>query len=274
MPSEPSAPRSSYVHGSDPSEQERLGLMNTVLNERHLASLALRGGERVLELGVGTGLFARELARAVGAGGRVVAVERDPRQLERARQVCAGWQVDLRAGDVYDLPLAPDEWGTHDLVHARFLLEHVPDPLGVVTSMVRAARPGGRIVLADDDHDVLRLHPAAPRVERLWRAYLETYTRAGNDPFVGRRLVELLVAAGARPRRNDWIFFGSCAGAPDFEAVIDNLAGILRGGRAAIAQGLAEREIDAGLEELERWRRREDAALWFALCWAEGLRPR
>lgn len=266
--------RSSYVHGAEPSEQERLGWMNAILNPRHLASLALQGGERVLELGAGTGLFAHELCRAVGERGRVVAVERDERQLARAREVCAGSAVELRAGDVSDLPLAPREWGAFDLVHARFLLEHVPDPLAVVTAMVRAARPGGRIVLADDDHDVLRLHPAAPHVERLWRAYLETYTRAGNDPFVGRRLVELLAAAGAKPRRNDWIFFGSCAGAPDFAPVIDNLAGILRGARAAIAQGLSERELDLGLEELEQWRRRDDAALWFALCWAEGLRPR
>jgi SAM-dependent methyltransferase len=266
--------RSSYVHGAEPSEQVRLGWMNAILNPRHLASLALQGGERVLELGAGTGLFARELGRAVGERGRVVAVERDERQLARAREACAGLPVELRAGDVYDLPLAREEWGGFDLVHARFLLEHVPDPQAVVTGMLRAARPGGRIVLADDDHDVLRLHPPAAHVERLWRAYLETYVRAGNDPFVGRRLVALLAAAGARPRRNDWIFFGSCAGAADFELVVDNLAGILRGARAAIAQGLSEREQDLGLEELERWRARDDAALWFALCWAEGLRPR
>lgn len=274
MASRPSSRPSNYVHGADPSEQERLSWMNAVLNPRHLASLSLTGGERVLEVGAGTGLFARELARAVGEKGRVVAVERDPRQLERAREVCAQLPVELRAGDVFELPLATDEWGSFDLVHARFLLEHVPDPGAVVASMVRAARPGGRIVLADDDHDVLRLHPAAPALERLWRAYLETYSRAGNDPFVGRRLVELLVAAGARPRRNDWIFFGSCAGAADFPMVIANLAGILSGVRESIAQGLSEREIDAGLDELERWRRREDAALWFALCWAEGERPR
>lgn len=274
MASVPPARRSTYVHGAEPSEQERLGWMNAILNPRHLASLVLQGGESVLELGAGTGLFARELALAVGARGRVVAVERDARQLERARGICAGLQVDLRAGDAYDLPLAPQEWGGFDLVHARFLLEHVSDPAAVVREMVRAARPGGRIVLADDDHDVLRLHPAAPRVERLWRAYLETYVRAGNDPFVGRRLVELLAAAGAQPRRNDWIFFGSCAGAQDFGPVLDNLTGILDGARAAIGHGLSGDEIDAGLEELRRWREREDAALWFALCWAEGRRAR
>ena len=265
---------SSYVHGAEPSEQERLGWMNAILNPRHLAAIGAIEGARVLELGAGTGLFAAELARAVGDGGRVVAVERDARQLERARAHTAGLPVELRAGDVFDLPLAADEWASFDLVHARFLLEHVPDPQAVVDGMVRAARPGGRVVLADDDHDVLRLHPPAPALERLWRAYIETYARAGNDPYVGRRLVELLARAGARPVRNDWLFFGSCAGAADFGLVLDNLAGILRGARAAIARGLSEGQLEAGLAELERWRARDDAALWFALCWAEGRRPR
>src|SRR5688572_27977148 len=105
----PAARRSSYVHGAEPSEQARLGGMTAILNGRHLASLALRGGERVLELGAGTGLFARELGRAVGARGGVVAVERDERQLARAREACAGLPVEVRAGDVYELPLQAGE---------------------------------------------------------------------------------------------------------------------------------------------------------------------
>jgi SAM-dependent methyltransferase len=265
---------SSYVHGAEPPEQQRLAWMNALLNPRHLAAIGPLEGARVLELGAGPGLFAAELARAAGPRGSVVAIERDARQIEWARANVAGLPVEVRAGDVFDLPLEEREWGTFDLVHARFLLEHVPDPQAVVGLMLRAVRPGGRVVLADDDHDVLRLHPAAPAVERLWRAYVETNVRAGNDPFVGRRLVELLARAGARPVRNDWIFFGGCAGSAQFAAVVDNLAGILCGARAAIAQGLGAQAQAAGLAELERWRARDDAALWFALCWAEGARPR
>ena len=35
--------------------------------------------------------------------------------------------VEFRQGDVYDLPLSKHEWGHFDVVHSRFLLEHVPD---------------------------------------------------------------------------------------------------------------------------------------------------
>src|SRR5207245_3223052 len=128
------------------------------------------------------------------------------------------------------------EWGTYDIAHARFVLEHVSDPLRVVRNMVRAVRSGGRIVLADDDHDVLRLFPDPPGVNELWRAYIRTYDRNGNDPFIGRRLASLLYEAGAAPRRCTWIFFGGSAGQEVFGDLVLNLAAILEGAREAILQ--------------------------------------
>jgi SAM-dependent methyltransferase len=209
----------------------------------------------------------------------VVAIERDPRQLARARSLwsadAAGAWTEGRLGELMDAPLERGEWGSFDLVHARFVLEHVPDPAGLTRVLVAAARPGGRIVLADDDHDVLRLHPPAPGLERVWRAYVGTYAAHGNDPSVGRKLPALLAGAGAAPVRCEWIFFGACAGEPRFPAVVENLRGILAGARAAIGSGLAggAAAVDRGIDELRRWAELPGAALWYALCWAEGRRP-
>jgi len=268
---------SQYVHGSAPAEQERLRLLNALLNRRHLDSLGLRGGERLLELGAGTGVFALELARAVGPRGAVVAVERDEQQLRAARALLAsvpeGARVDLRRGDAAEPPLSAQEWESFDLGHARFLLEHVPDPQAVVNALVGAVRPGGRVVLADDDHDVLRFHPEPPEAEALFRAYLRTYTERGNDPFVGRRLVELLHAAGAEPARNDWAFFGGCAGDGRFPDVVANFRRILVGAREAILEFLAADRFEVGLRAFDAWGERADAALWYAMAWAEGRRP-
>ena len=159
------------------------------------------------------------------------------------------------------------------MAHARFLLEHVPDPLAVVRTMVRAVRPGGRIILADDDHDVLRLWPEPPGLAPVWQAYQRSYDRHGNDPIVGRRLVQLLHQAGALPRRNTWVFFGSCAGHPDFDAFAVNLAGVIEGALEPIeATGLPRETVRAALDALDEWRRRPDAAIWFAMAWAEGVR--
>jgi hypothetical protein len=141
--------------------------------------------------------------------------------------------------------------------------------------MVRAVRPGGRIVLADDDHGVMRLWPEPPGFNDLWNAYIRTYDRIGNDPFVGRRLVSLLHQAGAVPRRNTWIFFGGCAGMEIFNVLAANMAGVVLSARETIiGMALFDRHgFDNVMQEYEIWSRREDAALWFAVAWAEGARP-
>jgi SAM-dependent methyltransferase len=253
--------------------------MNDLLNRRCLDELRLAGGERILDLGCGLGLFARAMARAAGPGGRVVAIERSPAQIARARRLAAdqgeATLVDLRRGDATDPPLRRAEWGSFDVVHARFLLEHVPDPDAVVRVMLRAARPGGRIVLADDDHDVMRLHPEPRGFRALWEAYIRAFERNGNDPYVGRRLVRLLAAAGARPARNTWVFFGSASGAPDFAAIVANARTLLEKTRPRIVgqRLLGGAAFDAALRALRAFGRRNDAAFWYALCWAEGVRP-
>ncbi len=268
-----------YVHGTAPVEQDRLARLNDLLNLRSLAALALRGEERVLDLGAGLGQMARGML-ARGAA-RVVGVERSAAQIERARELAlrdgGAWPdaFDLRLGDSLAPPLAADEWGTFDVAHARFLLEHVPDPQAVVRLMVRAVRPGGRVVVEDDDHAVLRLWPEPPGFARIWAAYEKTYEVLGCDPWVGRRLVALLHEAGARDVSNRWLWFGGCAdGGPEFEALAINLAGILRGAGEAIraAGDLDRATFDTALAELERWRAHPDATIGYASCWAEGVR--
>ncbi len=274
-----SRPESHYLHGTTPSEQQRLAALNDLMNNRSLAALSLRGGERILELGSGLGQFARAMARAAGPRGRVVAVERSRAQLAVARVLAArtreGARIDWRQGDANHPPIRPAERGRFDVAHARFLLEHLPEPLRVVRGMVRAVRPGGRIVLEDDDHDVLRLHPEPTGFDRLWRAYIALFEDLGNDPYVGRRLVWLLRRAGARPRGCTWIFFGSCVGAPDFPTLARNLIGVIRPAvPAMVKRGLIDTAAAAAaLRTMHAWTRRSDASLWYSICWAEGIRP-
>jgi SAM-dependent methyltransferase len=266
---------STYIHGTAPEEQRRLSLLNDVLlNPASLRELALRGDERIIDFGSGLGQFSRAMARSVPRG-NVVGIERNDEQLALAKRLAeedgeAGL-VEFRQGDVLNAEL---EWGTYDVAHARFVLEHVPDPLRVVKAMVRAVRPGGRVILADDDHDVLRLWPEPPGMADLWRAYMRTYDRIGNDPYIGRRLVQLLHDAGARPVRNTWIFFGGCAGMDFFPTLAANMAGVVRSARDTIlSMALFEEHAFAVvMREVDAWSKRPDAAIWFSMPWAEAVR--
>jgi len=269
---------SHYVHGTEPEEQRRLSKLNDLLNTGSMRELGLRGGETILDLGCGLGQLTLLMARASRA--RILGIDRSEAQLAEARRQAAGdgttgGRVEFRAGDVLDLRLSDREWGAFDVAHARFLLEHVPDPLAVVRAMVRAVRPGGRVVLEDEDHEILRLWPEPPGLREAWQAYIESYRRAGNDPHVGKRLVELLHQAGARTTRSTFISFGACSGDPLFPAVVDNIVGVLRGARASVlaTEMIRSDAFEAVLEALRAWGARPDAAFWYAMAWAEGVKP-
>jgi ubiquinone/menaquinone biosynthesis C-methylase UbiE len=268
-----------YIHGTAGDEQARLSRLNELLNQQSLSRLGLAPGLRVLDVGSGLGQFARAMARVVGRGGCVVGVERSAVQTATARQlaVAAGEAdlVDARAGDAHRLPLRDDEWGSFDVAHARFLLEHVAEPQAVVDAMVRAVRPGGRVVLEDDDHELLRLFPALPDLDRVWNAYATSYAVVGHDPWVGRKLPSLLARAGATPTRCDWPFFGACHGSENFETIVANCRSILTGARETIraAGVLSAADFELGIRAFDDWCRTPGAAYWYCTFWAEGVRP-
>src|SRR4030095_12551585 len=79
---------SHYLHGTAPDEQERLSRLNDLFYERSLREMALRPGEKVLDVGSGLGQLTRGMARQVGGGG-VVGVERSEAQLAEAHRVAS-----------------------------------------------------------------------------------------------------------------------------------------------------------------------------------------
>ena len=268
--------RDGYIHGTAPEEQRRLSRLNELLNGRSLARLRIRPDDRVLDVGCGLGQLTRAIARASGAGGVVVGIERSREQIaEGLRQAAgSGERVDIRQGDAAAPPLHAAEWGTFDVVHTRFLLEHLSDPQPVVDAMVRAARPGGRIVLEDDDHELLRLFPPVPAFEAVWKAYMRTYQAGGRDPLVGRSLTVLLARAGADPVACDWPFFGACHGSPDWDVIVSNCRAIVTGARTAIeSAGIARAGFDEGLRAYDAWSGSRGSAFWYCTFWAEGVKP-
>jgi len=141
-----------------------LTTLNRRLNERCIDAAQLAAGERVVDFGAGLGQYSRMMARVTGVP--VLGLERSPEQIAEAlRQAAADddtAMIEMRQGDVLDPPLRDDELGRFDVAHARFVLEHIPDPLQVVRNMARAVRPGGRVILSDDDYDGLRLWREPP----------------------------------------------------------------------------------------------------------------
>jgi SAM-dependent methyltransferase len=198
-----------YVFGDTEhqGELERLRALERAFDpetQRWLLACGVQEGWRCVEVGAGAGTIARWLAGVVGREGHVAAVDLDGRFLADAAP--AG--VEVVTGDVREARLAA---GAADLVHARFVLIHQTDPRGVLQAMLRALRPGGRLVLEEPDFTMARALAGSPRrraaFARVNRAIENMFERRGMDPGFGARLPELLhelgleslVADGAAP---------------------------------------------------------------------------
>ncbi len=134
------------------------------------ASLALRPGDSVLDLGCGTGLSLPLLVEAVGRQGRVVGAELTPEMLVRAREKVrtAGWQnvtlvqanaEELDLGEQFDAILA---FYTHDIITSPLAAERA----------VAHLKPGGRLVAAGG------------KLARGWRSPLNAITIAYSWPAI------------------------------------------------------------------------------------------
>ncbi len=269
---------SGYIHGTHREEQERLAILNQLLNDRCLALIQLNGDEKVLDVGSGLGLFSRQIAAMVSQGS-VVGIEKSPEQLSTALQWAENANesdlVDFREGSAYALPLRSDEVNTFDIAFVRFLLEHLDTPHRALLNIYHAVRPGGSVYLVDDDHENFRIAPYTPAFDALWGPYNEAYRIRGNDPYIGRNLVTLLHQAGFEDFQLDFIKFGSAASEPDFQHYANNLIGILEGARQDILKitQITPQQFDQYIEELNQWAKKPDAALWYAANFARGRKP-
>ena len=120
----------------------------------------IQPGERVLEVGVGTGinlpLYPREAT--------VTGIDFTPSMLEKARERAArknAAPVRLLQMDAADLKFADDAF---DIVYAPYLISVVPDPVRVAQEMRRVCRPGGRIIFLNH---FLSPNAFLSRIERL-----------------------------------------------------------------------------------------------------------
>jgi SAM-dependent methyltransferase len=187
-----------YVIRGGVEGRERLRVLARVMwptTEALLVRVGVPRDARCLDIGCGGGDVTVELARRA-PDGFAVGADLDEVKLEMARAEAAAAGVtnlEFRTDDVMSAPAGDERF---DVIYARFLLTHLPDPATAVGAMRERLVPGGVLIVEDIDFTG---HFCEPSNDAFWR-YVELYTAVvqarGCDPNIGPRLPGLLRGAG------------------------------------------------------------------------------
>lgn len=110
-----------------------------------MAMAAPRQGESVLDIGCGTGGLTAQLARRVGAAGKVVGVDPDAARVALARSALPADLHNLQFVEGRGESMPWITGGSVDLAFSNFVLHWVPNKPAVVRETMRCLRPGGRL---------------------------------------------------------------------------------------------------------------------------------
>lgn len=172
-------------------EAERLAQMQRTYGPgtaRAIEACGIAPGWRCLEVGGGTGAVATWLAEQVGPTGAVVATDVDTRWLDALGLP----NVEVRRHDLVAEPLD----GGYDLVHARLLVEHLPNRQDVIAKLAAAVKPGGWLVVEDLDWTTAVSDRPWPEYEAVIGAVLGAMKAGGYDATYGRALPRAFDEAG------------------------------------------------------------------------------
>jgi ubiquinone/menaquinone biosynthesis C-methylase UbiE len=197
---EPGVASAAYPLGGTRAEEQRL-IRQAIDHEPRtrvlLDRLGLQPGWSVIDIGCGPRGILHLLSERVGPRGRVVGLEREPRFAATVRAEIARrglTNVTVIEGNA----LAPElEKGSFDLVHERLVAINVSARDTLVAQMMSLLRPGGTAVLQEVDNICWACEPAHPSWAAVLKAFHAVFRQGGGDPFVGRRLPELLRQAGS-----------------------------------------------------------------------------
>lgn len=161
--------------------------------KRHsFALLNLRSGQRILDVGCGTGEDACELARLVAPGGCVIGVDGSRGMIATARwraEGC-GLPVEFQVGDAHRLAFADDSF---DASRADRIFMHLDSAAQALREMRRVTRRGGRVLVYEVDFETV----AVDMPDRaLTRRIINFYCDGFRNGWLGRHVPELFREAG------------------------------------------------------------------------------
>ncbi len=161
----------------------------------YLDAMGIDDAKAVIDLGCGTGIASRHIARRPGFFGHVTGIDQSPFLIDAASRFAGdenlAGRIDFRVGDTQSLDLGAGEF---DAVVAHTLISHVERPEAVLAEIVRIAKPGASIGIFDGDYASLTFgHPDPDQGKRDDEALIAAIV---TNPRVMRQMPILVHEAG------------------------------------------------------------------------------
>lgn len=162
------------------------------MKRRTYELLAAKAGQRILEVGCGTGDDARQIANMLSPGGRLVAIDKSEALINEARRRSGGKNdsIDFIVGDATALGLEP---ATFDACRIERTLIHIPEPAAAMSEMVRVLHSGAMLVAYEPD---LEAFVVDSRYRELTRRLLKFWFDQLQSGWVARHLPTLFKESG------------------------------------------------------------------------------
>ena len=213
------------------------------MKSRTYELLDARAGQRILEVGCGTGDDARQIAKMISPGGSLVAIDKSEALISEARRRSGrrSDSIDFIVGDTTALDL---ESATFDACRIERTLIHIPEPAAAMSELVRVLHSGGKLVAYEPDLEAYVIDSSYPELNRRLLKYWYGRLQCG---WVARHLPALFKESGltdidVEPRAMTY----------DFDLVGHSIYGTLeRAAEAGVATG---DEVSNWFADLERAR--------------------
>lgn len=125
-----------------------------------LSVLGVKPGESALDIGVGPGLLAEDLAQAVGPEGRMLGIDQSDAMVEMTAARCS--HQPWATFEVADACVLPCEDQSVDCAVSTQVYEYVADMPRALKELLRVLVPGGRVLILDTDYDSFVLRSDDP----------------------------------------------------------------------------------------------------------------